>query len=80
MMFHWVNESYGLAGLYLMLSLFGVCLYAILAGGSYLVFFVLRREKHHPGTVPTRTNCADRCCGRSIQFPETRSSCCRSRY
>ena len=52
MMFHWVNESYGLAGLYLMLSLFGVCLYAILAGGSYLVFFVLRREKHHPSSSP----------------------------
>jgi Delta7-sterol 5-desaturase len=52
MVFHWVNESYGLAGLYLMLSLFGVCLYAILAGGSYLVFFVLRRERHHPGYRP----------------------------
>ena len=52
MVFHWVNESYGLAGLYLMLSLFGVCLYAILAGGSYLVFFVLRRERHHPGLSP----------------------------
>jgi hypothetical protein len=52
MVFHWVNESYGLAGLYLMLSLFGVCLYATLAGGSYLVFFVLRRERHHPGYRP----------------------------
>ena len=60
MVFHWVNESYGLAGLYLMLSLFGVCLYAILAGGSYLMFFVLRRERHHPGYRPDPTSCADR--------------------
>lgn len=52
MIYHWVHNAYGAPGLFVMTLGFGLVLYAVLAGGSYLAFFVWGRRRFVPDYRP----------------------------
>lgn len=48
MLFEWINNRYGIFGLYLFLLGSGLTLYFILSSISYLYFFYFKRNQYHP--------------------------------
>lgn len=52
MLMHGLYETFGLPGVFLALLLLGLSLYSLLAGPSYLLFFVWKRGRYHPHYRP----------------------------
>ncbi len=52
MIYSWVYDAYGPAGLFAMTLGFGLVVYAVLAGGSYFAFFVWGRRQFAPDYRP----------------------------
>jgi len=53
-LFHAIENQFGVAGLFGFMVLFGVVVYVLLSGASYLVFFVWLRERFVPAYRPDR--------------------------
>ena len=48
MYIEWINDQYGLTGLYLFILVSFLILYLVLATASYLYFFSYQRKRYHP--------------------------------
>jgi len=57
-LFHWIESNFGVLGLFAFMALFGLVLYTVLSGLSYLVFFVWKRDRFVPGYRPDRAELA----------------------
>ena len=52
MIYHWVYDVFGAPGLFGMTVIFGLVFVALLAGSSYLIFFVWHRRRFAPDYRP----------------------------
>ena len=55
MIYQWIYQAYGAGGLLAVTLVFGLALYALLAGTSYGLFFVWGRGRFLPDYQPERT-------------------------